>query len=135
MNREEAKRYAPILKAYAEGKTVERKYRKPGNKWEKVDDSLSFENDFVYRLKEPTYRPFKSADECLEEMDKHTGKGYVSYGPALHSVVRIDCHGIMLVTYGLNPYPTTILLSFKEAMQMNVRFMDTCPFGMAEDEE
>ena len=42
------------------------------------DEDPSFDNDFEYRLKsEQKYRPFKDAEECWDEMQKHQPFGWI----------------------------------------------------------
>lgn len=77
MNRQQAKELLPIMKAFAEGKTI--LCRLLGSKcWAEVK-SLSFNIDRLeYRIKpEPKYRPFKNAEECFEEMKRHQPFGWI----------------------------------------------------------
>lgn len=77
ITRENAKELLPIIKAYSEGKKIE--YFN-GIKWENREE-LHFSSDpLYYRIKqEPKYRPFKSVEECLEEMQKHQPFGWYKY--------------------------------------------------------
>ncbi len=80
MTRDEAKRYAPIVKAYAEGKTIE--WNRPCNVgvgWEPIiNDVLLLDSEYAYRVKPtPTYRPFANVKECWEEMKKHEPFGWL----------------------------------------------------------
>ena len=77
MTREEAKVLLPIIQAYAEGKAIESRYIKGDKSLWYDDEDPSFDNDFEYRLKpEPKYRPFKDAEECWNEMQKHQPFGW-----------------------------------------------------------
>ena len=68
MTREEAKEMLPIIKAFAEGKTIQ---LFTNGIWEGAENP-SFEELSRYRIKpEPKYRPFKRQEECWEEMLKH----------------------------------------------------------------
>lgn len=79
MNRNQAKEFYPILQAYAEGRTIECR-AKPNilegkeseyNDWTEIED-ITYWNNIEYRIKpEPTYHPFKDAEECWTEMQKH----------------------------------------------------------------
>lgn len=78
MSREEARKAAEIMLAYANGKEIEYKncmghyqeIRNPDFNWEGATDG--------YRIKiEPEYRPFINARECLLEMQKHQPYGRV----------------------------------------------------------
>lgn len=80
MNREQAKELLPIIQAFAEGKTIQVKssdglwYGREGENCE-----INFNADpQVYRIKsEPKYRPFKDAEECWQEMQKHQPFGWL----------------------------------------------------------
>ena len=90
MDRNQAKEFYPILQAYAEGKIIETR-RKPTadnngvtkdgwfefNDWAEMKE-LEYWVNVDYRIKpEPKYRPFKDAEECWEEMQKHQLFGWV----------------------------------------------------------
>ena len=84
MNRNQAKKFYPIMQAFAEGKIIETR-RKPSalkgtdipNDWTEMKE-IEFWNNTEYRVKpEPTYRPFKDAEECWAEMLKHEPFGWV----------------------------------------------------------
>ena len=84
MDRNQAKEFYPILQAYAEGKVIESR-TKPStvkgtdvpNDWTEMKE-IEFWNNTEYRVKpEPTYRPFKNAEECWQEMQKHQPLGWV----------------------------------------------------------
>lgn len=75
MNRQEAKSLLPIITAFAEGKEIE--YFDTGsNIWRKSIDP-AFDEGVKYRIKpSPKYRPFKDAEECWQEMQKHQPFGW-----------------------------------------------------------
>ena len=84
MNRNQAKEFYPILQAYAEGKVIESR-TKPStvkgtdvpNDWTEMKE-IEFWNNTEYRVKpEQKYRPFKDAEECWNEMQKHQPFGWV----------------------------------------------------------
>ena len=78
MTREEAKVLLPIIQAYAEGKAIESRCIKGDKSLWYDDEDPSFDNDFEYRLKsESRYRPFKDAEECWSEMQKHQPFGWI----------------------------------------------------------
>ena len=95
MNRKEAKEFYPFLQAFAEGRVVECR-TKPSliegtdvpNDWTEMKE-IEFWNNIEYRIKpEPKFRPFKNAEECWQEMQKHQPFGWVKtdsvYEPILH---------------------------------------------------
>ena len=79
MNRKEAKELMPIIQAFAEGKTIQY-YDSLIDiaDWEDCENP-DFENlTYEFRIKpEPTYRPFKDAEECWQEMSKHQPFGWI----------------------------------------------------------
>ena len=78
MNRKEATELLPIIKAFAEGKVIQ---VKDNNVWEDIDNNhncVFLPDSYEYRIKpESNYRPFKGAEECWEEMQKHHPFGWI----------------------------------------------------------
>ena len=69
MTKEEAKRRAELYSALAEGKTIQ--FKQENGEWTdlKTDLMCGIAESFRYRIKpEPKYRPFKSQEECWNEM-------------------------------------------------------------------
>ena len=78
MTREEIKKMLPILQAFADGKIIESRCIKGDKSLWYDDEDQSFDNDLEYRIKpEPRDRPFKDAEECWEEMQKHQPFGWI----------------------------------------------------------
>lgn len=84
MDRNQAKEFYPILQAFAEGKVIESR-TKPSliegsdvpNDWTEMKE-IEFWNNIEYRIKpEVKFRPFKDAEECWAEMQKHQPFGWV----------------------------------------------------------
>ena len=79
MTREEVKTMLPIIQAFAEGKEIEFRSKGFDEEWKKVNEipGLSY-SSFDYRIKpELKYRPFKDAEECWQEMQKHQPFGWI----------------------------------------------------------
>lgn len=84
MNRNQAKKFYPILQAFAEGETIECRTKPSAlsKSWQDMNDwtemkEIEFWNNTEYRIKpEPKYRPFKDAKECWAEMQKHKPFGW-----------------------------------------------------------
>lgn len=77
MTREEAKELLPIMQAFAEGKTIE---IYDNTEWQDlIIENIKFDcKPSCYRIKpEPKYRPFKSQEECWQEMLKHQPFGWI----------------------------------------------------------
>lgn len=139
MDRNQAKEFYPILQAFAEGKTIETR-RKPTtdnngvtkdgwfefNDWTEMKE-LEYWVNVEYRIKpESKYRPFKDAEECWTEMQKHQPfgwvkskeKGYYSYITMLDNRFR------------LNGYDGW---RFDDAID-RFTFVDGTPFGVKKEE-
>lgn len=76
MNRKEAAKLLPIIKAFSEGKVIQVEQK---NGWVDADwANVSFDDypSYKYRIK-PECRPFKDAEECWQEMKNHQPFGWV----------------------------------------------------------
>ena len=82
MDRQQAKELLPIIQAFAEGKIIQS--RRINGMW--IDLGMKTALNIIslinepqkYRIKpEPKYRPFKDAEECWQEMQKHQPFGWV----------------------------------------------------------
>ena len=95
MNRKEAKEFYPFLQAFAEGKAIECRTKPSSvkgtdvpNDWTEMKE-IEFWNNIEYRVKPETkYRPFKDAEDCWQEMQKHQPFGWIKtdsgYEPIWH---------------------------------------------------
>ena len=126
MTREEAKRMLPIIQAYADGKTIE--ILDFNDKWKEVD-YLHFKLAYnCYRIKpEPKYRPFKTQEECWNEMLKHQPFGWIKYSNFSCIIQNISFNGITVIKEQEIHY-----LNFEEHF-MNIKFADGTPFGIKEE--
>ena len=77
MRRNEVKELLPIIQAFAEGKTIQ--VKAIDGMWHDDEDMLKFDSSPQnYRIKsEQKYRPFKNAEECWKEMQKHQPFGWI----------------------------------------------------------
>ena len=78
MTKEEIKEAAKVMEAYANGKKIQCNDNHLGNGEWVTTDNPSFNWDkYAYRIKpEPKYRPFKTQEECWNEMLKHQPFGW-----------------------------------------------------------
>ena len=75
MTKKEAKELLHIIQAFAEGKDIEYSY--DGEHWESTN-TPSWDCNVMYRIKaEPKYRPFKTKEECWNEMHCHSDFGWL----------------------------------------------------------
>ena len=127
MTREEARQAAEVMMAYAEGKEIELNGRSSCGcqMWKETSDPTFNWYDFMYRTKtKPKYRPFKSKEECWNEMMKHQPFGWVK---------EISSEMLYLIN-GISDMSIVIMEnidSFKEAMNI-YEFNDGAPFGIKE---
>lgn len=76
MTTEEVRAAIKVMEAYADGKKVQRTDL-DGN-WFDCDNPKFNWASFNYRIKpEPKYRPFKTQEECWQEMQKHQPFGWI----------------------------------------------------------
>lgn len=136
MTREEVKALLPIMQAFSEGKTIQRRYIE-GFDYEKewVDDNspnLSIYN-FEYRIKpEYEYRPFKDAEECWEEMQKHQPFGWIKYNDNYMNISNIGNSDV--ISYDGSDYPEIISFKYLELNKHpKITFADGTPFGIKEE--
>ena len=126
MTREEIKKMLPILQAFADGKTIESRCIKGDKSLWYDDDDPSFDNDLEYRIKpEPRYRPFKDAEECWNEIQKHKPFGWVNYNGYRANIAAVMGSAITFVN---NKGYT---LFFQQAFE-GCTFIDKQPFGIKE---
>lgn len=129
MTREEAKELLPIMQAFAEGKTIQ---LFDGGKWLDVYETDFHESPVKYRIKsEPKCRPFKSKEECWQEMLKHQPFGWLK-NKERESVILIGnvyMHKEVLIVWATNERNSN-----SASMVFNKYvFADGTPFGIREE--
>ena len=127
MNRKEAAELSPFIKAFGEGKDIEMRSKNPHaqlNGWAKMDEFIF--GNFEYRIKpEPTYRPFKDAEECWNEMQKHQPFGWVKYLSCYYNITAVSNTDVVLANFSR----CTFTQSFIKIMN-DYTFSDGTPFGV-----
>ena len=131
MTRDEAKALLPIIQAYTEGKTIQTKIKTDSQglaeEWIDVINPDLDGTPGCYRIKpEPTYRPFKDADECWKEMQKHQPFGWV-IDPSMQYRQVIRLSGCAFYLDG-----ASVAYEFREIL-MNLTFADGEPFGVKQE--
>nr|DAF27657.1 MAG TPA: hypothetical protein [Caudoviricetes sp.] len=133
MNRSEAKELLPIIQAFAEGKEIEFRSKGFDEEWKKVNEipGLSY-SSFDYRVKsEPKYRPFKDADECWQEMQKHQPFGWVKSKRRKDCFINIvQLHNISGETVANFTFTT---VNGSKTLLEGYTFADGAPFGVKEE--
>ena len=134
MTREEAKELLPIIQAFSEGKTIEIYNNREWN--DLIIESVNFDCEpSCYRIKpEPKYRPFKTREECWDEMLKHQPFGWLKS----KKDGRLRCIGE--VSWSDEFKIVTIPLSTSESLSRSsdtvfdeYTFADGAPFGVIEE--
>jgi hypothetical protein len=134
MDRNQAKEFFPIMQAFAEGKVIECRTKPSAiegtdvpNDWTEMKE-IEFWKNTEYRIKpEPTYRPFKDAEECWNEMQKHQSIGWVKLKDTESGYYMLK--GIASqVVIGFNETP----FSYKKVFEDYV-FADGTPFGVKDE--
>ena len=136
MTREEAKELLPIIQAYAEGKQIQDAIEGLTD-WVDTDEfNLEYEGQKIkHRIKpEPKYRPFKTQEECWNEMMKHRPFGWVK------SKDKGYFHLIGLVQFASELEDVMITFATSEQLARSSRsiyenyiFADGTPFGIKEE--
>lgn len=127
MNRQQAKELLPIIQAFAEGKIVQTIDK--NGEW--VDSScINFEfnsSPNLYRIKpEPKYHPFKNAEECWQEMQKHEPFGWVKWNDVRYNIYAVSSTSVCLINGNCEN------MDFAYAHQKLI-FADGTPFGIKEE--
>ena len=142
MTREEVKRLLPILQAFAEGETIQKKGIVSSSDPFYINDErwiTACEIDIPYFIKnlkdyrivpKSKYRPFKNAKECWQEMQKHQPFGWVMPIDEVHYrfIGSIENEGLLFADHKLN----CSTLSFDGALRW-ITFADGASFGIKED--
>ena len=136
MNRKEAKEFYPFLQAFAEGRVIECRTKQSTvkgtsvpNDWTEIKE-IGYWDNIEYRVKpEPKYRPFKYAEECWQEMQKHQPFGWVKLKGTESGYYMLK--GIASqVVIGFNETP----FSYKKVFE-DYTFADELTFGIKVEEE
>ena len=132
MTREEAKRRAELYSALAEGKNIQ--FLSDGE-WHDINQA-----DFTcypdkYRIKpEPKYRPFKTQEECWNEMLKHQPFGWAKSKKSerhfsIGSVLWDNDFNDVFVTFAFDG----MLGRSSKSVFEDFTFDDGTPFGIKEE--
>lgn len=126
MTAQEIREAAKVMEAYANGKKIQ--YLNDDNEWIDAPNPLFDWDNYVYRIKpEPKCRPFKTQEECWQEMLKHQPFGWIRNNDT-QRLCNID-------SIGRNNYGVVIdksILYFDLAFN-TCNFVDGAPFGIKEE--
>lgn len=135
MTREEAKELLPIIQAFAAGKQIQDSI--DCVRWFDTNEiNLEYEGQKIkHRIKpEPKYRPFKTREECWNEMMKHQPFGWLKS----KKNGRLRCIGE--VSWSDEFETVYIALSTSESLSRSANsifdeytFADGTPFGIKDE--
>ena len=131
LTREEAKEMLPIIQAWADGQTVD--WYDPAIGWRLSGFTMDFDKKpNFYRIKpEPKYRPFKTREECWEEMHKHPDFGWIKVNVTseYEQVVRVFDYCKTELCFNIANSDD----DYTSEMMLNCyTFTDGTPFGIKE---
>ena len=138
MTREEARKAAEVMLAYADGKEIEGLDRHSGKYKQILAPTFNWMSSLhYYRIKpEPKYRPFASREEFEKEMVKHQPYGQIieAYYLNRFCIVGITTNNRIRVKHYSNILEDDYETSFSEAFA-KFTFPDGSPFGIQEGGE
>lgn len=132
MTRENVKKSMDIISAFAEGKVIQ--ILNERDRWVDLTEreglpmgTLEDVPD-IFRIKpEQKYRPFKNAEECLAEMQKHQLFGWVKKQGLYRNIANVM---ICSITFADNEARD---VDYEQALK-NYTFADGTPFGILEED-
>ena len=129
-NKEEVKSVMNIIQAFADGKTIQAidPYDDEWCNQTKLNFEALFEGQ--YRIKpEHTYRQFKDAEECWQEMLNHHPFGWLKGDKCFYNIVSVSNIDVSMA----NVSGDIVTLDFSDVMEDNT-FADGTPFGILEED-
>ena len=146
MTREETKRRAELYSALADGKTIQVQNPNEGEWFDvKIETLRSICEELKYRIKpESQYRPFKTQEECWNEMLKHQPFGWIynKNDSCYYCIISVDEDKIEL-SPEMQPHSETTIkeyymensyIDFVTALEdYEYTFADGTPFGIKEE--
>lgn len=127
MTKEDIKKFMPLMQAMLMGKTIQRHHDDTVAEWIDTEEIFVGNGVSSYRIKaEPKYRPFKNADECWAEMQKHQPFGWLKrIGDNEYNLLTdvdgsVECEGVRIDGDGY----------FWDTANNEYTFADGTPFGI-----
>lgn len=129
MDRQQAKKLLPIIQAFAEGEMIQT--INTYGEWADNYKPLFNCDPGMYRIKPKSrYRPFKDAEECWNEMEKHRHFGWIRCKDT-------SIPGKFMLINSLRNDEASIIsgidFTYSELLECYT-FVDGAPFGVKEEE-
>lgn len=121
MLREDAKKHLEVIKAFADGKTIEI-YSKNKEEWMTIENPC-FDETCEYRVKpEPVMRSYKSKAEFLQAFKEHGP--FMNINESLHNVIEIGSGSVYIYGY---------TRTFESLLSRNISWCDGTKCGIIEN--
>lgn len=132
MTKEDIAECIKVMQAYVEGKQIQYVDSETED-WADIESPIWNWDTYDYRIKpEPEYRPFKNADECWQEMQKHQPFGWVISKRRKDCFINIvQLHSISGETVANFTFTT---VNGSKTLLEGYTFADGAPFGILEEE-
>ena len=131
MTREQAKELLPIIQAFVKGKTIQDWIK---DTWKDKEYTFFGELSQSPIKPEPKYRPFKTQEECWNEMLKHQPFGWVKNE---YNYVHIECVLENVIEFSpIEDDDGTLLtctIDFTSVCEEGYTFVGGTPFGIKEE--
>lgn len=129
MTKEETKERIKVMQAYVDGRQIQ--IKNDDGDWRNIVCDPCWGIHFEYRIKpEPKYSPFKDAEECWQEMQKHQPFGWLKDSDGnFYQVVSMG--GVFMGT--VNPSGKIISKTYYD-FYFVCSFVDGTPFGIKVEE-
>ena len=137
MTREEAREAAEVMLAYADGKNLQFSPQEKEN-WQPCQNPMFNFFEYAYRVRpEIKYRPFKNAEECWQEMQKHQPFGWITLqcgqkSGSKASIIKLTDNCFYFVGDGSGICHNLYNYEFDKHFWL---FADGTPFGIKVEEE
>ena len=132
MTREQAKELLPIIQAFVKGKTIQDWIK---DTWKDKEYTFFGELSKSPIKQQPKYRPFKSQEECLQEMLKHQPFGWVkSKDKGYFRLIGLVQFASELEDVMITFATSENLARSSHSIYENYIFADGTPFGIKVEE-
>ena len=137
MTREKIKEAAEVMLAFTEGKAIQYRRRDSNDRWLNWINDCAPSFDWLareYRIKpEPQYRPFKTQEECWNEMLKHHPFGWVTDKCKYVHIVCVRQSNIEFNPDTDDNILYSCIMTFSDVLEQGYTFTDGTPFGINEE--